>query len=235
VFTTFSLDFFRPSVWTYTSFLLALLTLPIFAALTAKARRSSLEDRVAEELLERVTAGMKGGSGFEESAFMALKVLGMLRNGRPEHTSLEDILEDLEARSKGRVLRFVLSTIRTIRRVSTVSPDVLDDLLDDVKIIRRIERQLREGGKHIVLLSLVMASLVIPSIMGLVVNYVATFTPQAGTTTLYVWSMVGITSVTLTLFGGVIADDVARFASAAPSLLAIASIVFDIALSIRLV
>jgi hypothetical protein len=103
---------------------------------------------MAEELLERIASAMKGGSGFEESTFTALKLLGMLRNERTEHMMLEDILAEVEARSKGRMLRFVLSTMRTIRRVSTLSPDVLDDLLEDVRAFRRVEKQLREGGKR---------------------------------------------------------------------------------------
>jgi type III secretory pathway component EscS len=191
---------------------------------------------MAEELLERIASAMKGGSGFEESTFTALKLLGMLRNERTEHMMLEDILAEVEARSKGRMLRFVLSTMRTIRRVSTLSPDVLDDLLEDVRAFRRVEKQLREGGKGIVLLSLAMASVVMPAVMGLIVNYVGTFTQQAtvAAATPYIWLMVAITSVALTLFGGVVAGDIARFASAAPSLLTITSIVFDAVSRIRL-
>jgi type III secretory pathway component EscS len=96
---------------------------------------------------------------------------------------------------------------------------------------------LREGGKGIVLLSLAMASVVMPAVMGLIVNYVGTFTQQAtvAAVTPYIWLMVAITSVALTLFGGVVAGDIARFASAAPSLLTITSIVFDAVSRIRLI
>jgi Flp pilus assembly protein TadB len=60
-FAAFPPDFIRPSIWTYASFFLALLTLPIFVVLTTRARRSSSEDRMAEELLERIASAMKGG------------------------------------------------------------------------------------------------------------------------------------------------------------------------------
>ena len=198
-------------------------------------------DAAVPQLLQVIAARLEEGKGIEQAFVEAVeegrtpvrKLYNRIRAHSEEELSFGEMLDRMRSGTKSANLRLALNVLTT-GEAGGVRPDVLKMLADDMDTIRRLVRARRQRSRGMAITALVISSLLMPSLIGLTLNFFNKFqvAPEIVTTTIRI--MVIVTALAATLFAGILQARIQRYLLLTPLITLIAITLLAITESLTL-